>query len=313
MFNFLKKRKLKDLPNTTSIAFGLPQVQQVRQLLATRNYAAIQSLYESLKNDERSLLVEGVAHHEDTIEQVLAWHRQEEESWLANLFAGVAYTFIAWRERTAQYAEYLTDEQIEGFSDNILAAKRLLTIASRMQPDEAEIYARLIRVNMGVSEKEEAEECFETLVSLDPNHLMGHMNMVRLLAPKWLGSMEEMRDFAYQFQHPQKDDLRYTVYLIFLVENFLALVDQDVYTAEKIFKKAYKKTVKTTYTQFDVPNIPSLERYHLHNYFSYVLYLLDENKSRDQEIDLVGEHLTYIPWAYAEVFGQKNLKMIKYS
>lgn len=311
MFNYFKKKKINKISNTKSIAFGLPQVQEVNQFIENEDFNAIAALYMSLNSDEKSLLLDGVARNDNNIDLLHKWHSLQPEEWIANLFAGEAYAFVAWRERTGQDAEYLTDSQIEGFFENLEQANTCLSKANLLKPKEAEIYARLIRVKMGLSEKEKAQNCFDTLVSIEPNHLCGHLFMVNLLAPKWLGSFEEMKTFASQFESPQKNDLRYVVFMHFAMQHFVDLSYKNENTAEKIFKKTYHNTIKKAYQQFEIPSIPSLHRYYLHNYFSYLFYLLDENKLRNKEIDLVGNHISLFPWAYAEVDGERDLKMVK--
>lgn len=313
MFNFFKKQKIKNLPNTKSIAFGLPEVAKVTQLLKNQDFDAIITLYTSLKNDEKSLLLDGVTADEQNLNLLLQWQNQQSEEWVANLFSGVAYTIVAWNERTGQYAKYLNDNQIRGFFENLEQANSCLFMAKSLAPNEAETYARFIRVYMGMSEKEMAQDSFDKLVSIDPTHLGGHLYMVNLLAEKWLGSFEESKAFASQFESPQKNDLRFVVFMHFAMQHFVDLSEENEYTAEKIFKKTYRKTIKKAYQQFDIPNIPSLQRYYLHNYFSYHFYLLDENNLKNKEIDLVGNHVSLFPWIYAEVQGERDLKMMKFS
>jgi len=312
MFNFFKKQKIKNLPNTKSVAFGLPEVQEVNQFLENREFDVIATLYESLKNDEKSLLLDGVTANEQNINLLFQWHSQQPEEWVANLFAGVAYTIVAWKERTGQPFKYLNSNQIRGFYENLEQAYDFLQKAKLLNPNEAETYARLIRVCTGLGEKEMAQNCFDTLISIDPNHIGGHLFMVNLLAAKWLGSFEEMKSFASKFESPQTNDLRYVVFMHFAMEHFVNLSEANEYTAERTFKKLYRKTIKAAYQQFDMPSIPSLQRYYLHNFFSYHFYLLDENKLRNKEIDLVGNHISLFPWAFADVNGERDLKMMKF-
>ena len=312
MFSFLKKRKINKLPNSKSIAFGLPHVNKVKQMLEKHQYEAILETYNALKNDERTLLLDGISLEENTIDLVFQWYKEQPENWLANLFVGVAYTFVAWKERSSRQAKYVSSSQFRGFRENLEEANKCLSKVITLKPDEAETYARLIRVNMGLSDKANAQNYFRTLVALDANHLGGHLFMANLLAPKWLGSFEEMKTFAEQFRNPQNNDLRYVVYLMFAVQHFVDLSDENEYTAEKIFNHQYKNIILKDYAQFDIPQIDSLQRYHLHNYFSYLFFLLGKNKLRNKEIDLIGEHVAFFPWAYYEVMGARDLQLIKF-
>ena len=312
MFDFIKKRKINKLPNSKSIAFGLPQVNMVKHLLKNHQYDAIIDIYNALKNDERTLLLDGISLQENTIDLVFQWYEKQSEDWLANLFVGVAYTFVAWKERSSRDAKYVSRSQFRGFRENLIEANNCLSKSIALKADEAETYARLIRVNMGLSNKEAAQNHFQTLCTLDAYHLGGHMFMANLLAPKWLGSFEEMKNFAEQFCPAQNNDLRYVVFLMFAVQNFVDLCDENEYTAEKIFIKEYKKRILQDYSQFDISKISSLQRYHLHNYFSYLFLMLGKNKLRNKEIDLIGDHVSFFPWAYYEVMGVRDLQLIKF-
>lgn len=312
MFNFLRRIQLSNVPNTKSLGFGLPQVPQVIGLLEEEKYDEIPQIYSGLSDGDKTLLLDGIGLNENTINPAIRWHRKQPDSWLANLFAGVAYTFIAWKERTGQFAKHITEAQAHGFFENLQEALNCLSEAAAFKANEAEIYSRLIRVNMGFGEKEAANNCFQTLRSLAPNHIDGHMFMVNLLAPKWLGSFEEMRDFAEPFKNPQKNDVGYVVYLMFVTQQYMDLSYENERTADRIFKKTYQATVKETYAQFDIPSIPSLQRYYLHNHFAYVFYLLDETKLRNKEIDLIGQHIG-LPWAHTDIEGERDLKLMKFS
>lgn len=312
MFNFFRRIQFSNIPNTKSLAFGLPQVSQVIGFLEEEEYDKIAQIYSGLSDGDKTLLLDGIGLNENTINAVIRWQRKQPDNWLANLFAGIAYTFIAWKERTGQFAKYITEAQAQGFFENLQEAIECLSEAATLKADEAEIYSRLIRVNMGLGEKKAANNCFQTLCSLAPKHIGGHMFMVNLLAPKWLGSFEEMKNFAQPFKSPSQNDVGYIVYLMFVIQQYMDLNYENERTADRIFKKTYRATVKETYAKFDMPNIPSLQRYYLHNHFAYVFYLLDENKLRNKEIDLIGQHIG-LPWSDADIEGERDLKLMKFS
>lgn len=310
MFNFLKRRKIYKIPNTYTIAFGLPQVPEAIYYLENEEYSDLSRLYISLNNGDKTLLLDAVALNGDMIHHILTWLNEEPENWLSNLFAGVAYTYVAWNKRTGQYAKDLTDSQIEGFHRNLIKAYQTLTRASTLNSDEPETYSRLIRVNMGLSEKQKAIDCFDILTEIDAGHLGGHLFMANMLAAKWLGSEEEEKNFIEQFKNPKFNELNYVIYLKYVVDDFLTLSFQNEYTAERKFKKKYRKQIKEAYAAFDIPAISTYQRYYLHNYFSYIFYLIDEKKLRNQEIELIGNNISQLPWAYAEVEGEQDLKLV---
>lgn len=314
MFNYFKKRKIKkNTPNTKTLAFGMPEVSQVGQWLKDNKYDEIVTCYQNLENNDKSLLLDGVALNHVYMDDAIKWQSKEPDNYLANIFSGVALTFKAWQARTGQLAKYVTEEQAQGFFNYLETAFEHLSKSTNLNPSEPEAYARLIRVFMGFSEKEQAQGCFETILSLDSNHLAGHMFMVNLLAPKWLGSKDEMRDFAVKCASQNNDSLLYTVYLMYAVQSFVDLANEDYTQAEQRFKWSFEANIKKVYKKTDFNSITSLQRYHLHNYFSYLFYVLGENKLRNKEIDAIGENISMFPWIYAEVEGLRDLKIIKLS
>jgi len=314
MFNFFKKQKIKkNTPNTKTLAFGMPEVPQVGQWLQQNKYDEVVACYQSMTNDDKSLLLEGVTLYETYVDDAIAWQSKEPENYFANLFSGSALTFKAWEARTAQRAKDVTEEQARGFYHYLEQAYEHLAKATNLNPSEPETYARLIRVFMGFSEKEQAQQCFDTMVSLDKNHLAGHMFMVNLLAPKWLGSYDEMKDFAVKCANQNESTLLYTVYLMFAVQTFVDLAEKDYMVAEERFKWKFEANIMNLYKKSDIANIPSLQRYHLHNYFSYLFFIVGDKKLRDKEIDAIGENISMLPWLYAEVEGLRDLKLLQLS
>lgn len=314
MFNFFKKQKIKNnVPNTKTVAFGMLEVQKVGQWLQQNKYDEVAACYQKLENNDKSLLLEGVTLNATYVDDAIVWQSKEPNNYLANLFSGSALTFKAWESRTALLAEHVTEEQAEGFYHYLEQAYEHLAKATNLNPSEPEAHARLIRVFMGFSEKEKAQESFDTLVSLDSNHLAGHMFMVNLLAEKWLGSDEEMKEFAVKYANQNENPLLYTVYLMFAVQSFIDLADKDYTVAEERFKWKYEANIMAIYKKANISSITSLQRYHLHNYFSYLFYVLSNKKLRDKEIDAVGENISMMPWAYAEVEGLRDLQLMKFS
>ncbi len=314
MFNFFKKQKVKkNVPNTKTVAFGMSEVPQVGQWLQQSKYDEVAACYQNLENNDKSLLLEGVTLNATYVDDAIEWQSKEPNNYLANLFSGSALTFKAWEARTGLLAKHVTEEQARGFYYYLEQAYEHLAKATNLNPSEPEAYARLIRVFMGFSEKEKAQESFDTLVSLDKGHLAGHMFMVNLLAPKWLGSYEEMKDFAVKCANQNEHPLLYTAYLMFAVQSFIDLADKDYTVAEQRFKWKYEANIMTVYKKANSSSITSLQRYHLHNYFSYLFYVLSNKKLRDKEIDAVGENISMMPWAYAEVEGLRDLQLMKFS
>lgn len=298
--------------NTVDKSFGFTKVKEAEEYLKAGKYADITRLYQTLKNDEKSLLVEGVTMKEDFVGAIALWLQFEPENPVANLFAGVSKTYTAWQIRSGLRAEYVSDKQFKGFFKHLQEAEQDLEKAISLDETDTEPFSRLIRVNMGLEDKERAYAFFNHLVTLDAEHLGGYLFMFNLLTPKWFGSNEEMEAFALEAKNNASNGLLNVIYLMYITERYNNLEEESINDA-RVYLNKHKKEILQIYNQIEISSIPSLQRYYLHNYFSYLFYLMEEKDLRNKEVDMIGCNIPFFPWAYRGVEGMRDMKLVKYA
>ncbi len=312
MFNFVRNIYTRiTVKNERNVAFGFPKVQEFGNLLKERKYEDIEEMFENLETDEVSLLLDGLGMADTHLKEIFEWQSLEPDSYISNLFAGVASTFVAWEIRSGERAEYVGEEQFEGFWNKLEEGKEDLFKSISINGNNPEAYARLITIYMGLEEKENGLECFDMLMEKDSNHLRGHMALATFLAPKWFGSFEEMEQFALSSIENDKSELLHVIYLMYVMECYHEAEDSSEPKAKKMIKNKFRAKVKSLYDQVEITGIKSLQRYYLHNYYSYVFHLMDERSLRNREIDVIEKNISGLPWAFRRVDGIADLKIMK--
>jgi len=199
---------------TGDYSFGLIKRYKVDNLLANRDWAGLEDAVNSLKDSELTRLLDGLCLC-DRYDNELNEYLKNNSSDVRNLIAGTYYTHLAWKSRSGALAKHLNDEQVRGFFDYLEMADEVLPIHSNQNNIKVEAIARMIRVDLGFSRKEEAGERFTECTNIAPNHLGAHFNYFRILTWRWLGSDEELFNFS---QSPSTPEMRTLLGLMYLIE-----------------------------------------------------------------------------------------------
>ncbi|WP_196888138.1 hypothetical protein [Aureivirga sp. CE67] len=312
MINLIKRIIYRfTIPNDRNIGFGIGEIETIKNLLLEENYEKIGPLYDLLTNAEKSILITEIALDEDFSEPIQKWFYENQESFHSNLFVGVVFTRIAWVKRTGKFANELTDEEVQGFFQYLEKAFECLTFANQAKPEDSEPYARLIRVCMGLSEKEQAWRFYNKLKTMDSQHLQAHFFMWDILKEKWLGSDEEEMKFLHMCRDSKSQTLR-VVYLDYIFDELLDI--QENYSLTKslnVFKERYREEIIDLYKKYRFESITSKDRYYLANYFSVFFYLMDEDYLRNKEIDKIGKNISEYPWSCFGAEGFRDLQLLK--
>jgi len=232
------------------------------------------------------------------------WAAKRPDSYIANLFAGVSCTCLAWIARTAARGNAVSDKRAETFLALLEKAHGYLTAADKINPDDAEICARMIRVCMGLGvDAEVAYSYFDAAINLVPDHLAAHLMMINFINPKWGGSLEEMQGFAIQRCEETGSSLLVTLRLFSIAEEWL-YYDMNGETEKK---KAFfnnpelKAEVTALYAGYKEEESGRLLVPYVYNYFAFLLYKLNEKELARQIIQKIPRKMTVYPWAYMGV------------
>jgi hypothetical protein len=133
----------------------------------------------------------------------------ESDDALAQAFLGAVGIERAWRVRTSQRAQHVSQEQFREFHKILGEAEELLYRSAELDPKSAApwysllISGRGLQVGLDVQQRR-----FESLLKRSPGHYGGHRQMLEQLCRKWSGSHERMHAFATEaMRGPYGDEL----------------------------------------------------------------------------------------------------------
>src|SRR5665213_266455 len=116
--------------------------------------------------------------------------------WLALMFRGVNEINLAWKARGDVYGDTVSPTGCDGFQDHLAKARSSLTEAWKVHPDWPQASVKMISVAMAESELDEARQWFDRATRAQVDYPEAWSNMRWTLRPRWLGSMEAIKDFG---------------------------------------------------------------------------------------------------------------------
>ena len=214
---------------------------------------------------------------------------------LRHLTAGVHDTFLAWEARSSSAAKYVTEGQAQGFEHYLALAHEHLDRAFSTSRLQAEAYARLIRVLMGQSEPQEGQQAFYACAELVPDHLLGHLNHFKLVAPRWFGDAEVLAEFV---DGVSGSVLRHFLQASFLVERYSDFESNTLTGAKEKLRKEYQSRIDQLLPRLQPMTGPSLLAIYHNNYVACLHHVLGQPAERNCYLHELGSCITPYPWAY---------------
>lgn len=315
MFNRLFSSFRKDPDNKPAIdlSFGYKRLPEFTGYLKKKNFAQLEEAYEGLRWDEKTILNEGIGLDEQYESQIIDWVNQRPDSYVANLFAGVSKTRHAWIARTAAPAKHVNDDAGNKFLTLLEEAADYLKKADEINPDDAEICARTIRVYMGLGINEETvASYFAAAASLQPVHLMAHLMMINYLAPKWFGSIEAMYRFADDRIQETGSTLLVTLKLFAYTEEWLYYsMNGDDEKYKNFFSRPdVKKNIATLYNEYEEQEEGKLLIPYVYNYFAFLFWKMSYKEKAREIIKKIPGKMTVYPWAYIGIESNEALQRL---
>jgi hypothetical protein len=293
------------------LSLGYNRLNEFKALLQQKNFDVFEKEYAQLEWDAKTLLCEGIGLNPSCEKFITAWVVNSPSSYIANLFAGVSFTSQAWIARTAAPGSEVSEERAELFFTFLEQAATYLKIADELNPDDAEVCARTIRVYMGLGvEREVVEGYFTAANSIQQAHFMAHMMMINYLSPKWRGSIEEMYDFANVQFAESNSSLLMILPLFAVIEEWLyyGMTDEKE-KEEQVFKnEELRETVKEMYNDYREEATNSLLIPYLYNYFAFVFHMFGEEALARNAASKIKGKMTIYPWAYIGFDKNKQLQ-----
>lgn len=316
MFNKFFKvfTKGKDDPSV-DLSLGYTRLSEFKAWLKEGNYTSFEEQYDQLGWDARTLLNEGIGLNSSCSDSIEKWVKQRPDSYIARLFAGVSCTKLAWVARTAAAGGDVSEARAHKFFEWLEQAADHLKVADELNPNDAEICARTIRVYMGLGvEKDIVQTFFDAAMETEPHHLMAHLMMINYLNPKWQGSVEEMYEFANRRYSETGNSLLITLLLFAITEEWSYYnITDDNENANSFFKNdELKSSIKEMYADYNEAEEGKLLIPYVYNYFSFLFYQFGEKELAQKVIGKMDGKMTIYPWAYLGIESNKELQSLKF-
>lgn len=206
------------------------------------------------------------------------------QPWLAHYYEGARFIKEAWDSRGSGWANTVSREGWRDFAKNIAFAREHLVKSWELNPKDPAAAARMITVTMAESEnKETMRMWFDRSAAAQMDYVFAYQKMLYGLYPRWLGSHEEMLQFAGECMRTN----RYDTYVPYQYVNAVREVfsdgggqpfkDPTVYKNIQDILANYIKVTKPGYR---------LRYYHtLAAIFAYKAGKLDEARQHMEAID----------------------------
>lgn len=304
---FQQLRQLFTSPTTPAqdLSFGLIDALSIKVLLQQKQWKQFENVALTLTTDDFTRLLDGLCLAA-TYSDLLASYQQSGSSELRHLVAGTHATFLAWQARSALYGRHLSQKQKEGFATYLNEAYEHLNRPFTTSLLRAEAAARLVRVAMGLSEPELAQESFAYCLETVPTHLQGHLFYFNVCTPKWFGSEDALEEYVDQAPTVELRELLQTMYLVELhqeISDSAAIVKQK-------FRNENGRRIAHLITLQPLP-ATSLYAIYLNNYLAGLHHALGQFDQRNLFLHELGAATTNYPWMYFGLYWQDVQKLLK--
>jgi hypothetical protein len=197
---FRRRPDLSRLPTNLDVdpTCGDPDLVTLRSAMRARDWPGVTAVLDrAADHDELTYFVTfaaGSTGSEEWLADVLA---EVLESTTALLLQGARHIVWAWEARGRKLARDTGRDQFTLFFERLRVAEDCLQSVVRRDPANATAWCEMIitarGLQLGLSE---AQSRFERAVRAQPGHRRAHLALQQNLCPKWVGSVDELREFV---------------------------------------------------------------------------------------------------------------------
>jgi len=294
-------------------SLGLVDRLQLAPLIQSGNWKEVENIIMDLPSSELSRVMDGICMS-GVFDPQLESYAQTLNTDFHNMIVGYYYIYCAWESRSGRRAEFVGEDQWEGFYKYLNLANHFLNEEYMDEKMQLQAWSDLITVQMGFSEREMADETFEKCMAIDPNSVNAHMTYFSVITPKWLGSRDEMKEHVKSDRWSKEIStvlqLKYYVEL-YKEYYFNEIDDEDV--AKRRFKADYGKECVTLLQNISIPTEENLLSLTSKNHLCYLYIILNNNKGRNRLMkELKGKYQAQ-PWGYFGVMCERDAKLFKWA
>ncbi len=312
LFSFLKKDDVNGL-HQIDLSLNYSRLSEFEGYIKDKQYQHFETEYDNVEWDAQTLLNEGIGLNKNYATAIMEWVQLRPDSYVANLFAGVSKTSLAWIARTSAIGASVSKKNANKFLTLLEAAADYLNRADELNPANAEVCARMIRVYMGLGiDRENTKSFFDAAIRIVPNHLMAHLMMANYLNPKWGGSIEAMHEFVQEKNNVTASSLLITLRLFAITEEWLYydLNGEEKKHAQFFASTDLKLSVFNFYSGYKEEEDGKLLIPYVYNYFAFLFWMTDNKELARQLIKRINNKMTIYPWAYIDIVTNDQLQRL---
>jgi len=209
----------------------------------------------------------------------------------------------AWKVRGSGSANTVGQDQANLFIIFLQEADVNLRKVLKLSPEYIEVYAPLIRAQMGLGNAMESWSLYKEAKSIEPGRLDYALAMLFQLTEKWGGSHKDMFKFARE--QATSGDSEFSAGLIAAAHHeywqFLESKEGNRYYADKMVKNELLNAIEPV-NKLDTEEDYSAryQKMLAQNYVALCFLCMNEKKKARAIFRSIGEHYTPYPWAYMD-------------
>lgn len=275
-------------------SFGLIKRIKLDKDLAARDWNMLENKFEVLSSEDLTRVLDGLFMDAAYIQPI--WeYVNAVKSETQRLVLGAYNLLIAWQRRGGGWGADLSEFQINQFRMYLEKAEQDLLPPFENLTYEAEAKARLIRVEMGLSDGDAATSAFEHVMSLDGKHLLAHLHYFKTASPKWLGDANVLRQII---ANTGDDKLRLLLEIMYVVELYS---DKKFRMHENVaadYQKAKEELLPHILSNARPIEDDSLLGIYMNNYLACLYRILNMPVKYMGMYSYTKAKRTTYPWAY---------------
>jgi len=240
------------------------------------------------------------------------WLQQDPRSGLAYLIRAQYYRLAAWDARGAEVSWMVPGGLMQRFQENLSRSAADVAKSIQLESKLPWSYYELLATATGDGDSSDTEQAFQAGIKAFPSYYPLYKERLRVLTPKWGGSIDAMYDFVgrYAGSSPQTSPLR----LLYL-DLYVQLLDSAAFPCRSLEGENRAMCVKRGFEQISRPDLErgmesALNLYKVSdpNQFSRAVWPLLASMSCDKCIGLPSAGAGVLQIA-ASIMGSDNQMM----
>jgi hypothetical protein len=280
----------------------VPEFSELRDALRAGDWSTCEEALRAMPADTAAYAIAMIGELDGVEELLQSAVAQAPGSACARTTLAMRYVMIGWAIRTGARSENVSSEQFAAFRTWLVAAEQLLIDACALDAGYAPAWGvRVLTARALEVGASEAWRRFERVRALSPDDLPAQIHMLEYLLPKWAGTDEQARSFAFDSaaQAPPGSPSGMLVPLYHL-ERWLELDGDEPgreYMRQASVVAELTDAAARSVRHADHPGGPL--GIQAHSAFAMALWLADRPEEAAVHFAALDGRATDLPWTYA--------------